>query len=275
VVVLSHQKTTPFETVSSLNDVSRENWDYVVIASPTADHLQHLQFVEEHFNGIRVLVEKPIFDRYYEFEVKNNEVFVGYNLRLHPLVGKIKELLSGRHIWSAQVLCGSFLPDWRPDRDYRETTSAKKSKGGGALLDLSHELDYLQWFLGRIEVSYALATKVSDLDIDTEDLLLLSGIADKGAHVHVNLNYFYQKPLRQIVIEGEGISIRGDLVENKLSVIVDGNSNCYSWDNFSRSENFLAQHQAILARNDYNLCTFEQGMATMRLIRDIQHRCQF
>ena len=44
---------------------------------------------------------------------------------------------------------GQYLPDWRPGTDYKSGVSAQKDLGGGALLELSHELDYLQWFFGN------------------------------------------------------------------------------------------------------------------------------
>ena len=120
-------------------------------------------------------MEKPLFDSMANFKVLKNEVYVGYNLRFHPLINKIRALCRGRKLWTIHVFCGSYLPDWRPGRDYRETSSAMRDSGGGVLLDLSHELDYIQWLAGRLEVDHAVSEKVSDLEIDSDDILLFSG----------------------------------------------------------------------------------------------------
>ena len=36
----------------------------------------------------------------------------------------------------------------------RKSYSASKSKGGGVLLDLSHEIDYINWLFGSFDVDY-------------------------------------------------------------------------------------------------------------------------
>jgi predicted dehydrogenase len=47
---------------------------------------------------------------------------------------------------------------------------SKEDQGGGAILDISHEIDYLRWFFGDVDELTAVVSKVSDLDIDTDDL---------------------------------------------------------------------------------------------------------
>ena len=49
---------------------------------------------------------------------------------------------------STTVLCGSYLPSWRKNIIYNKSYSSDKKKGGGVLLDLSHEIDYITWILG-------------------------------------------------------------------------------------------------------------------------------
>ncbi len=268
--VLSSQSGLPYDTLSSLEDIPRLNPDYVVIASPTNRHYPELKFLEEHLEGKKILVEKPLFDSMADFKVLNNEVYVGYNLRFHPLINKIRELCCGHKLWSMHVFCGSYLPDWRPGRDYRATSSARKHSGGGVLLDLSHELDYIQWLAGPFEVEHAVSRKVSDLEIDSNDLLLLSGRAQSGAYIHIALNYFTRKPIRQIILDGEGISIQGDLIANSLSATVEGKKSDFSWPHLDRNDTYRAQHHAVLEGDFSNICNYDQGLQTMVLIERIR-----
>ena len=266
VAVLSSQTGLPYETITSLENIPGLNPDYVVIASPTTQHCPQLKFLEAHLEGRKILVEKPLFEVFHDYGIKNNQVYVGYNLRFHPLLQKIKDAATGRRLWNIQVFCGSYLPDWRSGRDYRDTSSARRVAGGGVLLDLSHELDYVQWLAGPLEVEHAVSGKVSDLEIDSDDLLLLSGKTEGGAHVHISLNYFSQKPLRQILVDGDGISIRGNLTINTLSVVEDGEVSDFSWPELKRNDTYRAQHQAILEDDLSLVCTFKDGLETMNLI---------
>ena len=138
------------------------------------------------------------------------------------------------------------------------------------LLDLSHELDYVQWLAGPLEVEHAVNEKVSDLDIDSDDLLLLSARTQDDVHVHIGLNYFTRKPIRKIIMDGEGISIEGDLNTNILSVTEDGEASDYSFPDLERNDTYRAQHQAVLESDLKNICTFTEGLNTMRLIENIR-----
>ena len=270
VVVLSSQSNLPFKTIKSTEEIPGLDPDYLVIASNTALHHEQLVFVENNLQGRKILMEKPLFDVFHDLEIRNNQVFVGYNLRFHPLIQLIKEKITNKKLWNIQNFCGSYLPDWRPDRDYQVTSSAKKETGGGVLLDLSHELDYVQWLTGPIGMSYVVNDKVSDLEIETDDLLLLSGQTEDGAHLQVCLNYFTRKPLRQILIDGENISIRADLVENTLSIVERNKTYNYSWPELERNETYRAQHKAILEDHLSYLCTYGEGLEIMRLIDGIR-----
>ena len=271
VFVLSRQTGLFYETIKSMDDIPGLNPDYVVIASPTSQHYSQLKFLESHLKDRKILVEKPLYDYMADLLIENNEVYVGYNLRFHPLLHKIKHAVDGRKLWNIQVFCGSYLPKWRNGRDYRETSSARQDSGGGVLLDLSHELDYVQWLTSPLEVNHAVSRKVSDLEIDTDDLLLLSGKTADGAHVHISLNYFTQKPIRQILIDGERISIQADLITKTLSVTEDSEGSYFSWPALESNDMYLAQHQAILENDPSLICTYKEGLQTIELINRIRY----
>ena len=90
VYVLSSQNGLPYKTIASLKEIPGLTPDYIVIASPTDQHYSQLKFLNEHLESRKILVEKPLFDIYHDFTIKNNQVFVGYNLRFHPMINKIK-----------------------------------------------------------------------------------------------------------------------------------------------------------------------------------------
>lgn len=270
VIVLSQQNELPCKTINNIDELNDINPEYIVLASNTALHYEQLRYIEKNFSGKTILVEKPLFEKEYDFQIKNNNVFIGYNLRFHPLLQMIKEKIDTKKLWNINIFCGSYLPDWRLNRDYRKSSSARQNSAGGVLLDLSHELDYVQWLCGKITPEYVFSEKVSELEIETDDLLVLSGITENGTHVHISLNYFTRKPLRQILVDGAGISIQAELFGNTLYMTLEGKSLNYSWPEHNLNDTYLAQHKAVI-QNDYSCaCSYNEGLDTMRLIDSIR-----
>jgi len=270
VVVLSGQKNLPYRTIRSMKEIDEIEPDYVVIASATSRHFKELSYLEENFQNKAILVEKPLFDQWYDLTVQNNDVRVGYNLRFRPVMQRIREKIAGKRLWHMQVFCGSYLPEWRPGRDYRTTSSARYDAGGGVLLDLSHELDYVQWLAGRITPEYVRSGRVSGLEIETDDLLLLAGKTESGASVSITLNYFTRKPLRQIIIDGEGVSIQADLIAGTSTIYEEGKATEHAWPDLERKATYKAEHLAILSGKASSVCTYKEGLETMRLIDTIR-----
>jgi len=266
VTVLSNQTNLSFETIKTLDEIQQIDPDYVVVASNTSLHYKHLSYLEEILENKIILVEKPLFEKSYELIPMKNSVWVAYVLRFHPILQLIKKKISHKPLWNIHVFCGSYLPEWRHDRDYRDTSSARKDSGGGVLLDLSHELDYLQWMIGGIELDYVYNNKVSSLEIETDDLLTINGHTDSGARIHISLNYFTRKPIRKIIIDGDDISIQADLISNQATVHLDGEAEEFSCDDLDMNEIYRMEHESVLSGGNDNTCTYQEGLATMDLI---------
>ena len=151
--------------------------EMVLICTPPVYH------VEEALAALQtrahVFIEKPLSHEssgiqalIAEARRRDRNVQIGYNMRFHPGLQILKELIDsgkiGRVLWvSAEA--GQYLPDWRPWQHYRESYSARHELGGGIILDGSHELDYICWLLGRPTEVTCRAEHLSGLDVDVED----------------------------------------------------------------------------------------------------------
>ena len=96
----------------------------------------------------------------------------GYNLRFSPSLMYFNELIKKNivgQILSVRCEVGQYLPEWRPNKDYRKTVSANFHLGGGVLLELSHEIDYLRWIFGEVDWVRATLAQQSSLVFDVED----------------------------------------------------------------------------------------------------------
>ena len=270
IYILTKQNCKPFNRVSDFKKINLINPDYIVISSPTSRHYKELSLLEKKFSKKLILVEKPLFSKNEKLNIKKNKVFVGYNMRFNPLIQFIKNKIKNKKIWSINIFCGSYLPNWRKGRDYRFTSSAKKKLGGGVLLDLSHELDYIQWLLGNIRLENVVSKKLSDLKIDTDDFLSISGLTNKNTRIQIDLNYFTRKTTRRIIIDGKNISIDADLIQNKIFINEGGKKNIFSKKNFHRNYTYQNMHQSLLKKNFNICCTYKEGKKLMSLIDKIR-----
>ena len=213
-VVSANSPNAEFESLSDA--LERQSFDYVVIASQTSQHFHDFStLIRNKFKG-RVLIEKPVFEKPHRLK---SDLFsfaaVGYNLRFHPAIIWLKDTLPKLgQLSSANFYVGQYLPTWRPDTDYRRSSSAQDSSGGGVLRDLSHELDLAQHLFGDWQRLTSIGGKFSDLEITTDDTFSILMSATKCNVVSVHLNYLDQIKQRNITINGNNGTISVDLVGN-------------------------------------------------------------
>jgi CMP-N,N'-diacetyllegionaminic acid synthase len=247
------------------------SYDYFVIASETHLHHGHLAAIRAAVSGKTILVEKPVFDRPLEPPAEGNRVFVAYQIRFHPVIQAARRELAGSRIHCISASVGQYLPTWRPDRDYRLGYSASSARGGGVLLDLSHEIDYVQFLAGPIARASGLAGKFSDLEIDSDDVAAGIGVTASGAAVQFSMDYLSRIPFRRLVVHAEGRTLMGDLIANTLEVRADGGeARSFSFGPQDRNAAYLAMHRAALAGGG-DCCTLREGLqvlATAERIRE-------
>lgn len=182
--------------------------ELAVIATPHKTHVALAEAVVK--TGAHVLIEKPVSDRVdgvAEFlalaRKAGRMVYVVCNMRFHPAVQILKENLDK----VGKVLCtrayfGNYLPNMRPDADYRTLYCANRDQGGGIILDGIHEIDYLAWLFGGVTDVNCNAAKIGDLDIDVEDYAAINLNHAGGVRTEIHLDYLQQCKRRGCEIVG-------------------------------------------------------------------------
>jgi len=89
---------------SNINDILKINPDLIIICSETSKHLNQLKFFESNFKNKKIIIEKPIFSKSCLLKIKNNQVFVGYNLRYDPMLQYLKKKFKHKKILFQQIL---------------------------------------------------------------------------------------------------------------------------------------------------------------------------
>ena len=271
VYVFSSQKDIPFNRLKSFNEIYKLDPDYIVVASDTSHHFNQLKKIDSNLSNKIILVEKPIFDGEKDIKLKNNTYLIGYNLRQHPYIDLLKHELKNEKIYTVNINCFTYLPKWRKNIFYEKSSSASKKRGGGVLLDLSHEIDYLIYLFGDVYHCYSQNLKLSNLKINTDDYLFLYGKIKKGGFFSINLNYFGKIPLRQLFIETKNRTIFLDLINSKMVFNYINKKPKIFKKKFIIDNTYVYQHKAIIAQDYKKICTLKEGLKTMDLIQQIKN----
>jgi predicted dehydrogenase len=271
--IVTSQNLPQFTTFKSLESVIQmEIYDYFVIASETFKHFEQLSYIENMVNNKIIFCEKPLFETKKELNVTNNMVFVGYVLRFHQLLQKLKNALQNEQILSATVSCGHYLPRWREGVDYKNSYSASRAKGGGVLLDLSHELDYAQWLFGAIKECHSFQEKISDLEIDSDDYVTLIAKTDNNVRLTLTIDYISKILNRRILINTIDSTYELDFIVNTLLIQnKNGEQELHTLQNVERNSMFSAMHNSILSTKE-STCTYSEAQTLMKTISMIQEQ---
>lgn len=215
----------PEEFIDTINDVYKygdkipNDYDAIFITNSTYMHKSTIELLQWHTKAL--FIEKPLFAfEGEELEQINPDCiyYVACPIRYKKVIQYIKENIKRKDILSARAVCSSYLPEWRPNTDYRKCYSAIYQKGGGVSLDLIHELDYLSYLLGDIEEIYNIRRKVSSLEIDSDDISVYIARIDNTI-IQVYLDYFGRADIRKLTLFTVDDTIIIDLLDNSIKFL--------------------------------------------------------
>ncbi len=200
--------------------------DLAVVASPAPLHLDHAVALLE--SGIAVLIEKPLSDQLARHDTLaarlapwRDRIEVAYNLRFLSSLRHLRTLLAEQvvgRIHSIHIDLGQYLPDWRPQSDYRRNVSANRALGGGVLLELSHEFDYLTFLFGRFDRVFCVTGHSGELEIDVEDSADVLFTRADGVVAQLHLDFLQRKATRRCKVIGQRGNLHWDLIANSITL---------------------------------------------------------
>lgn len=196
--------------------------DFAIVCNPTQMHFETIAKLSKL--RVPLFIEKPPLHTILRSErlvslldERKIITYIACNLRFHPCVKFIKEYLQTNHnrVNEVNVYCGSYLPDWRPEKNFRDVYSASEVLGGGVHLDLYHEMDYAVWLFGTPHSNKGYRSSESSLGLDSSDYAnyLLNY---KGFNLSIILNYYRRKPKRSMEIVFKDSTVTVDLISNKV-----------------------------------------------------------
>jgi predicted dehydrogenase len=243
--------------------------DFVIVSNPTNLHADAIR--EACALGVPLMIEKPVLDSLAEAaevrDIINSRKLITYiacNLRFHPALVFLKEAVKGKRVNEVSVYCGSYLPDWRPGRDFRTIYSANAEMGGGVHLDLIHELDYCCWLFGMPQRSTSTLRSASSLDITAIDYAHYL-LEYPGFCASITLNYFRHQTKRTLEIVFEDATWTLDLPS---CLVTDNNGQTIFSAPFSIQDTYREQLRYFTdaIKNDVQpMNSLEEGLDILKI----------
>jgi len=243
-------KAAGFATSESLAAAWESGARSCVIATETGRHAEDA--LAAVACGYDVLIEKPLSSdaesaRAFLAAAKKGGrgVRVACVLRFYAALERFRERLpeiGAAH--SVRVECRSYLPDWRPQRPYKESYSAR-AQDGGVLRDVIHEIDYAGWLFGWPKFVDARLGNTGRLGIASEEWAELLWESAAGS-VTVGLDYLTRTPRRGARAVGEKGALDLDLLAQTVTFTPAGGTPKTETISQPRDAAFEAQARAFL-----------------------------
>lgn len=210
--------------IGKLDVDSTGDFDVAFICSPNNLHIKHALICVKA--GLHLFIEKPLSHNLNGIKELENIckkkkliTMVACNMRFHSCLEFIKKCMVAKKlgkIYSIRHESGYYLPYWRPTQDYRKNYAAKKSTGGGIILDDIHEYDLLFWLndFNKVIENKIIFNRASNLEIETEDQAVGTFLFDNKVLGVVLSDYLQQSYSRKCKVVGEKGALEWDFKEN-------------------------------------------------------------
>ena len=208
------KKKINFVDIKNTNTL--KNFSHIIIATPPSSHIYYVKIAI--LNKIPFLVEKPLSNNIrYLNKLLSSNINFGYsvcNMRYHEGILKIKNNMN--KVGNINYINCEFAFDLFKQRKIFNISNDylfKKNQGGGMIMYIYHEFDYISWLFGKIK-------KISILDKEKlnpkipliYDKIKLKLFLEKNIIVFLNLDYISSVKIRRIEVNGK----KGSLTWNSF-----------------------------------------------------------
>lgn len=227
------------KTFEEFENAMKEDPDALIISTPPDLHMKYAIIAareNKHF-----FTEASVLDQDIETLVallREKREIVGApscTMRFHPAVRKIKELVKNNVIGRPLIFTyhsGQYLPDWHPWEDYRKFYVAKRETGGAREI-VPFELVWLTWIFGDVKTISCFKAKVSNLDVDIDDVYQILLKFKTGVFGHLLVDVVSRYPTRYFRLLGEEGTIEWDWRKKSIRLY---QANEKLWKNYTVDE---------------------------------------
>lgn len=204
-----------------------KKYDLVIISSPSSFHKDHLKSLINSSN--KFLIEKPLFSKmsqyryFYEIDkTKNNKkIFINYNLRetsLYKYLEKFIKKNKNKKLNFVRFYAGQHISMW-PTYKKKQNSYSKKFFGGGALLQLCHEIDLALYYFGFPD-RHLLIKKQLDKFMDRTDDITVYNFFYKKLNflLEINVNMLDNHTQRYVELIYRNFTAKFDFFEGTILI---------------------------------------------------------
>ncbi len=277
----------------SLSAALAQKPDVVFICNPTSMHIPVAREAAKH--GCHLFIEKALshtLDGVSELirlvEDKGLTCMVGYQMRFHPCLQTLREVVIGGaigRVLAVNAEVGEYMPAWHKYEDYRQLYAARKDLGGGVIVSQIHEFDYIFWLLGVPKRVFATGGHLSSLEIDVEDVASISLECFQDGRtvpVHIHQDYLQRPPTRNCKVIGDKGKVQMDFFALTVTHFGEDGAIVNHWDftGFERNQLFMDEMRHFLACIDAGTppcVTIREGAQSLRMAlaakESLENRC--
>ena len=247
----------------SLDDALNKGPNIAFITNPTSLHINSA--LKTAKSGCHLFIEKPlshtmegVSELLEIIKGRGLITMVGCNMRFHPGPSMIKKFLDDELIGKVlfgQIYAGSYLPEWRPDQDYKKSYSALKDLGGGIILDGIHEIDLARWFTGPVSSVFCKTRNSGFLGIETEETASMIFTHKDGVVTELHLDYVQRPYNRGCRIVGEKGTLTWDFTDGAVRLYHPEED---SWETLPRSDDWELNRMYVDELNHFLTCVEEK-----------------
>ncbi len=259
-------------------DLKNMNFDLAIVSNPIHKHISTAIKIAK--NKINLIVEKPLSNNKNKINllkkiVKKNRINirVGYQLRYHPGIKIFKSIVDKNKLGypiSGLFYFGEYLPNMHKYEDYEKTHMSIFKQGGGAINCLSHQIDLINYLIGKPVKVISKFNKASKLRINVEDNLHAILFYKNSRKFTLNINFLKSPPRNFIFMEFQNGSVEWDYHKNYISVYNNKTKKIFEkkFINFKRNDMFEEQNKEIvnlIINKKINNKPFDVSLNTLNL----------
>ena len=257
--------------------LQQENVDVVIVSTITSKHVEYaIKAVEA---GCNVFIEKPlsdIIDRTDELlekaRLNNVIVQVGFQLRYHPCVKYVKELILSKrlkNIFATEFWVGERVSMMHPYEDYKNTYIVTKNMGGGIVLNQQiHEIDLMLYLFGPPKKVFGVTGKLDFVISDVEDRADAMYIYNNMV-VSIHSDFATYPPQRKFIIKAENGMVKVDILNSTVSYTIENTKiNKITFTEFNRNDMFMEEIRLFIddvKQKNIRFVSLEDGIQSLKI----------